>query len=104
MIVLKSKYLEMENKWLTSALALQHLTRKWNDLVDRINKLGGENFLRKTQTPAASASVSVSNPFSEAEIQSLIRLCHPDKHGNSAISNEMTALLLSVRSTRLVSK
>ena len=30
----------------------------------------------------------------------MIRLCHPDRHGNSAASNEVTAWLLNLRRTK----
>lgn len=35
--------------------------------------------------------------FSEDEIARLLRLCHPDKHGNSSAANEMTRKLLGLR-------
>lgn len=36
-------------------------------------------------------------PLSQELIAKLIRLCHPDKHGNSESSNEVTRVLLSMR-------
>lgn len=35
--------------------------------------------------------------FTEEEIARLLRLCHPDKHGNSSAANEMTRKLLGLR-------
>lgn len=36
--------------------------------------------------------------FSDEEINRLVRLCHPDRHGNSKASVEMTQKLMSMRS------
>lgn len=35
--------------------------------------------------------------FSPAEIETLIRLCHPDKHNNSVTSNVITTKLIGMR-------
>jgi hypothetical protein len=35
--------------------------------------------------------------ISDEHLKRLIMLCHPDKHGNSKISNEITQWLLSLR-------
>lgn len=63
---------------------LMALRKQWNELVERINASGGEAFL-------AGAS------FSPAEIDTLIKLCHPDKHGGSKAANDMTTRLLELR-------
>jgi hypothetical protein len=36
-------------------------------------------------------------PIEQNMLSRLIRLCHPDRHGNSEASNEATAWLLSQR-------
>lgn len=66
---------------------LAALRQKWNALVGRINKLGGESFL-KAPKPAQ---------FTKEEIQKLILLCHPDKHDGKPMANEMTAKLLTMK-------
>lgn len=38
-----------------------------------------------------------SSSFTKDEIRTLIRLCHPDRHGGSAAATNMTAKLLSLR-------
>lgn len=38
--------------------------------------------------------------FSDDLIKQLLQLCHPDKHGNSSLSNEVTKWLLSQRKQR----
>ncbi|TNF65660.1 hypothetical protein FBF48_10335 [Streptococcus salivarius] len=39
----------------------------------------------------------VAQQFSPEEIDRLIRLCHPDKHGNSESATVMTQKLLDIR-------
>ena len=64
-------------------LALQ---AEWNSLVRKINAKGGEAFLE-----------GKSKQFNREEIDRLVRLCHPDKHGQSKAAVEMTQKLLSMR-------
>lgn len=40
---------------------------------------------------------SVKNPFTQEEIRAMIRLCHPDKHGNKQIAVDITAKLIKMR-------
>jgi hypothetical protein len=35
--------------------------------------------------------------FSPQELTQLLRLCHPDRHGNSALSNEITRRIIDIR-------
>ena len=42
-------------------------------------------------------SKDVNSQFSAEEIKQMIRLCHPDKHANSATSTEITKKLLSFK-------
>jgi hypothetical protein len=67
------------------------LRKEWNTLVNRINKLGGEQFLEQ------SAESSQSTQFTDQELKRLVQLCHPDKHGNSQLSVEMTQKLNRLR-------
>jgi hypothetical protein len=64
--------------------------RQWNDLVARINALGGEQFLRGGERQVAAQ-------FTADELRSLIQLCHPDKHAGKPIATEMTTKLLAMR-------
>jgi hypothetical protein len=72
----------------------KELTEKWrSDAHENLylaHKLSRELFMLRVNGNGRSI-------FSESEIQTLIRLCHPDKHGNSPAANEMTAKLLSLR-------
>ena len=93
MFVSKSKFFraqaeaelaKLEAKILSHKLA--ELRREWNALVKRINAKGGESFLE-----------GASKQFSREEIDRLVRLCHPDKHGQSKASVEMTQKLMTMR-------
>lgn len=98
MFVTKSRYLQAErraavaeqshNKVLT---AYMQLLRKWNAVVDDINS-GVYVLASRQRLPPPAAS-----QFTAAEIEVLIRLCHPDRHANSGAANDMTAKLLALR-------
>jgi hypothetical protein len=64
------------------------LLREWNALIKLINSKGGQDFL--DSTPNTSG-------FTQAEIKSLIYLCHPDKHQQKPSAIAMTQKLLSMR-------
>lgn len=66
----------------------RRLLRDWNNLVDRVNAIGGEK--------ALSGNVNTLN-MSEDDIKRLLQLCHPDRHRNSDLSVEMTQKLLQLR-------
>lgn len=68
-------------------LAYQALLSKWNRLAERINKLGGEDFL----------SGEREKPFCDEDIRKLLQLCHPDVHGGKPLAQEMTVRLLEMR-------
>jgi hypothetical protein len=72
----------------------KELTEKWrSDAHENLylaHKLSRELFMLRVNGNGRSI-------FSESEIQTLIRLCHPDKHGNSPAANEITAKLLRIR-------
>ena len=74
------------------AYQLFNLQYDWNELIDKINKKGGSNFLK-------NAKLESSQPaqFSQAEIKSLIVLCHPDKHNGKESAVEVTKKLLALR-------
>lgn len=57
----------------------ERLVHKCNALIDKLNS-GGSNL-----------------GLNGSDIDRLIRLCHPDKHGGSSAANEMTQKLLSMR-------
>lgn len=45
---------------------------------------------------AGRASVQAS-PIDEVRLRELLQLCHPDKHGGSALAQRITAWLLELR-------
>ena len=83
----RDAYAEMRDEAERLQAKLGRLLKKWNGLVNRINDLGGEEFL---SAPKASQ-------FTAAEIETLINLCHPDKHGGKESANRITAKLLGMR-------
>jgi len=84
MFVSSKKYNELASDAAEILEKYEKLIRKWNKLINRINAKGGESFL---DTPR----------LTESEINKMIRLCHPDKHDQSAVSVEITKKLLSMR-------
>lgn len=70
-----------------------HLQRKWNNLVERINRKGGEQFLDGTISNKAPPQ------FTKEEITKLIMLCHPDKHHGKPMAVELTQKLLKLKET-----
>ena len=87
LVVPKSKY---------DALVVKYsiLFNKWDSLVDRINDLGGEDFL---DTATSSDDLFKQNVFSQDELRKLIQLCHPDKHDGKQIAQDMTSKLNGMR-------
>lgn len=86
MFVRKSKLIEVRADTAVWKFRYESLLVKWNALVDRINSLGGESFLQGNTTQ-----------FNSEDIKRLILLCHPDKHGNSQMANDMTKKLLTLK-------
>lgn len=84
MLVRQSKYDELKVQLYATQYALNSKVEQWNELVSRINAKGGENFLQ-------NGSVKGSSQFTEDELKALRRLCHPDRHGSSKSSNELSA-------------
>ena len=89
MFVLKSKYDKIEAALFKTKVDLATLTNEWNSLVKKINKKGGEDFLENAVIGDAA--------FSDAEIKTLISLCHPDKHGGKESAVRITQKLLKLR-------
>jgi hypothetical protein len=98
MFVTKSRYDQMAQLAANAQAMLAHATRlnnkhveKLDALVTRINKLGGETFLRRGEAQQASAI------FTADDVQRLILLCHPDRHDGKPMATEMTAKLLALK-------
>lgn len=86
MFVRESTYNELKEAFDDAVLKYEILIDKWNNLVERINRKGGEKFLNSE--PAQ---------FTPGEIKTLIKLCHPDKHGGSEDAKDITVKLLKMR-------
>jgi len=89
MIVLQATYNREVRKRIQAENEAEYNLMKYNLLVKRINRLGGEVFLNKT---------SISNTqFDRSELNVLISLCHPDKHNGKTSANSMTTRLIELR-------
>ena len=67
------------------------LIDEWNDLVDDINRKGGQNFLNST------GRMMSNTQFTDQDLRRLLQLVHPDKHNNSAMAVDMTTKLNLLR-------
>lgn len=76
--------------WQMKHIALQ---TKWNELVKRINGLGGEDFLQN----ARLTGLETPSQFSDAELRSLLQLVHPDKHSGKQSAITMTQKINALR-------
>lgn len=88
MFVLKVKYDILVRKYWELDKAFNKAAKKWNELVEQINKKGGEEFLQDAIL------------FSDEELNVLIRLCHPDKHNSSPMSTSITGKLITIKQGR----
>jgi len=57
-------------------------------------------YLQKRQKQADSKPTQNGTDIPDDILKKLIILCHPDKHGNSEMSNAVTVWLLSKKQTR----
>jgi len=97
MFVLQSTFDKMQKRasiaesayWTTKARH-DNLLTQWNDLVDRINKKGGEAFLKRAKIPTGCE-------FEPEDVQRLIQLCHPDRHDGKPLATEMTQKLVALK-------
>ena len=92
MFVLKSTYDSLTRELFDSRMAFSLLNDKWNNLVDRINKKGGEQFL--SQTPNGCQ-------FNKEELKQILVLCHPDKHLGSDKATVVTKKINEMREKML---
>jgi hypothetical protein len=51
----------------------------------------------RVRQKAKSLMQAAASPLTAKKVEKLIRLCHPDKHGGSALATEVTQWLLSQR-------
>jgi len=65
---------------------------KYNALIDRINLLGGKEFLEK-----AKIVDTESIGFTDKELKDLLMLCHPDKHNNASLAQAVTQKINALR-------
>ncbi len=92
MFVRSSTYSAMRERAVLAETQLDIMVRKWNRLVKRINLMGGESYLSRREQRRQQ--------LSDEDIQRLLQLVHPDKHGGKQAAQEMTAKLLAMRGAR----
>lgn len=95
--VRRTKYLEMVEQYNLCVRALRACIEKrdrfqkdaqeWRRIAFRFN--AAYDALKAQQAPASQ--------FTQAEIDQLIRLCHPDKHGGKESATAMTQKLMRLR-------
>lgn len=84
---------------------MQMLTEAQRQLAqerERVRKLDNEvrvnrDVIGHLKMQLMGRTMESDSRFSQSDIDSLIRLCHPDKHGNSSAANSMTVKLLTMR-------
>lgn len=91
MFVRQSKYDELKVELYATQYALNAKIEEWNNLVVKINAKGGMEFLN-------NATLKGSSQFTEDELKTLRRLCHPDRHDSSKSSNELSAKINNILS------
>jgi hypothetical protein len=68
----------------------------------RYNKLAHDYHMLEIRAQMLQNGHSGKSPpgtFNKELVSRMIRLCHPDKHGNSPASTEVTQILLKIRDT-----
>lgn len=90
MFVFSSTHHELKIKYMSLMKTHNALVDRWNELVEDINRKGGEEFLK-------GSGYNKDSNLSGADVMKLIKLCHPDKHHGKEIATEMTRKLLVMR-------
>lgn len=70
------------------------LRRKWNDVMQKINAKGGEEFLLFGKL---EGKVNTVHQFTDDELRSLLQLVHPDKHGGKESAVRLTQKINALR-------
>ncbi len=96
---LKAELARVKDQLLSVQTQLDYRNQEWNKLVNRINALGGDEFLRHAKLPHQLPKPwrQQEQQFSRDEIKVLISLCHPDKHKGKSSAVDMTQKLLKIR-------
>ena len=92
-----AKYVtELEEQLEESRILINVLKVKLHHIIEERTYLATE-LRRKKYLNININQPTTNNQFTEKEIKQLISLCHPDKHGNSKSSSEITKKLLDMR-------
>lgn len=91
MFVTRARYDRAVQEGVLALRKYHQLIREWNDLVDLIDNLGGLKRIRE------AVQATPTQQFTDDDIRRLLQLCHPDKHANSNLAQDMTRKLLAAR-------
>lgn len=101
MFVLKSKYDKLYRRLYDKQVELGQKRLEYIDLMSKYRMLQLEfsELLtqRQSSTRQTSPKQETSPQFTKEEIQTLVKLCHPDKHGQKPEATEITKKLLQLR-------
>lgn len=94
---LRSQNRQLQNQ--LSDLRRRHAAdiHDWNNLVAWVKSVGGVKYVTSVmtgQTPQSNLN------FSDKDLQKILMLIHPDKHGGKQMAVDMTAKVLELRKTR----
>jgi hypothetical protein len=90
------------DQWRNRALAAEQYLSTVEAQVNEAAQAAEERIAaaeRRTQAAEKRAAANKSsNPIQVERVKHLLMLCHPDKHGNSALANDVTRWLLTLKS------
>lgn len=91
MFVTKRKYTELLNEYYSVLVQLKKAIIERNEIATMANRLAREvdNRLKDVKIVDSSSIV-----IDKKDLKKILMLVHPDKHQNSKLSNDVTAMLL----------
>jgi hypothetical protein len=94
---LQSKLRVKTNQLAAQEIEFRKLERKYHDLHMTALKIQAERDKLRHDLKRGATQQSASTTFTRDEFNSLLQLCHPDKHGGKESAVKMTQMLLSRR-------
>lgn len=101
-VVQYEKPVELDVRYMDLMQMLTEAQRQLAQERERVRKMDNEmrvnrDVIGHLKMQLMGRTMESDSRFSQDDIDSLIRLCHPDKHGNSSAANNMTVKLLTMR-------
>jgi hypothetical protein len=97
MLVLKSKYKQLEIEYSVLRCMVDHLLSSIEVYKERAINLELELERERLFGARSRSTSSVLSNFDDKEIKTLLSLCHPDKHDGKESAVRMTQKLLELR-------